>query len=93
MSKNRQWWEKRPKWRRIQRQVSQKEIPELWELMKADGVWIHLTSTGYQLMVGSYNITKRSLGDSWKINMNATGRVINHALDNNDLGFEIGWDE
>ena len=89
--KNREWWNKQNTWRKIRRTVPTEIVPAIWQAMKDDGVWIKLTSTGYELFVGSYKITKSSLADSWNINHNATGRIITHALDNNDLGVDYGW--
>lgn len=87
--KNREWWNTRNTWQRIRRTVPKEVIPAIWEAMKNDGVWIHLTSVGYDLYVSSYKITKASLAQSWNVNDNAVSRIITYALDNNDLGFDL----
>ena len=91
--KDREWWNKQNTWRRIKRTVPKEVIPAVWEAMKHDGVWIQLTSDGYNLFVGSYKITKASLSESWNINPNAVDRIIHYAFNKNDFGVDYGWDE
>lgn len=91
--KGREWWANQKVWQRIQRTITKDQIPDLWDSMKADGVWIKLTATGYQLYVGAYTITKKSLADAWNLNDNAVGRIINYAFNNSDFGISTGWEE
>lgn len=93
VNKSREWWAKQPTWRRIKRSVPHSIIPSVWEAMKNDGVWIRLLTEGYQLYVGSYPITKKSLAQAWNINRNAASRIVEFALNQNDCGIDTGWEE
>jgi len=60
--------------------VKESDIPELWKAMTNDGVSIMLTAKGYQLYVGRYAVTNKSVADAFSISQSGMRRVIEWAV-------------
>lgn len=60
--------------------VSQTDIPDLWKAMQSEGVSIQLTTGGYQLYVGRFAVTNKSVADAFTISTSAMKRVIEWAI-------------
>lgn len=60
--------------------VKESDIPELWKAMTNDGITMTTHSKGYQLYVGRYAVTNKSVADAFSISQSGMRRVIEWAL-------------
>ena len=74
-----EYWLKQKK-RLFHSGVRESEIPDLWKAMTNEGVSIHLTTGGYQLYVGRFAVTNKSVADAFTISTSAMKRVIDWAI-------------
>lgn len=74
-----EYWLKQKK-RLFHSGVRESEIPDLWKAMTNEGVSIQLTTGGYQLYVGRFAVTNKSVADAFTISTSAMKRVIDWAI-------------
>ena len=74
-----EYWLKQKK-RLFHSGVRESEIPDLWKAMTNEGVSIQLTTGGYQLYVGRFAVTNKSVADAFSISTSAMKRVIDWAI-------------
>lgn len=74
-----EYWLKQKK-RLFHSGVRESEIPDLWKAMTNEGVSIQLTTGGYQLYVGRFAVTNKSVADAFTISTSAMKRVIEWAI-------------